>query len=145
MEQRLLNKTNKTATCWLWTGYTRKDGYGSITINYIPTFVHRVAFELWKQLIPDGFVVRHTCDIRNCINPNHLEIGTQQDNINDKVERNRQAKGITHGSVKLTEDEVREIKVLLGFGITRRKLASEYNVSKGCIDFISSGKNWKHI
>jgi hypothetical protein len=90
-------------------------------------------------------VVRHTCDNRSCVNPNHLEIGTQRDNINDKVERNRQAKGQTHGRVKLTEDEVREIKVLLGFGITHRTLATQYNVHKTCISFISSGRTWRHI
>lgn len=145
MEQRLLTKINKTTTCWNWTGYIGTHGYGKIGVDYDTKFVHRLAFEIWKHPIPNNMIVRHICDNRVCINPDHLILGTQQDNMNDKVERNRQAKGEKHGRVKLTAQDVREIKILLGFDISTQKVADMYNVHKSTIMFIKNGRNWKHI
>jgi len=82
--------------CWLWVGERRTGGYGYIA----PTFssrdhrptakrVHRVAYETFVGPIPDGAIVLHSCDVRNCINPAHLSVGTHSDNARQTVERNR--------------------------------------------------------
>jgi DNA-binding transcriptional regulator YiaG len=157
MEQRFLSKIEKTDTCWNWTAGLFTNGYGQFNINNYPILSHRFAYELWVNPIPDGLVVRHKCDNRKCVNPNHLETGTQQDNMDDKVKRNRQskgekhsnafqrAKGEQHGSSKLSEDEIKEIRILLGFDISQRKLAKIYDISQPHICAINRNKFWKHI
>lgn len=95
-----------------------------------------------------GEVVRHTCDNPRCINPEHLIIGTHQDNINDKVRRNRQAKGEVHGMAVLTAENVRFIRkhykprCELYSG---RKLAQKYNVTPAAISLVIKGKKWAHV
>jgi hypothetical protein len=96
MDNRFLEKINKTDTCWLFTLINKTTGYGQYTVDGSTELAHRYSYKIHKGIIPDNLVVRHTCDIRNCVNPEHLLIGTTQDNINDKVERNRQSKGDTH-------------------------------------------------
>ena len=94
--------------------------------------------------IPEGLVIRHKCDNTKCINIDHLEIGTQYDNIQDTVSRNRQARGITGGTAKLTEVKVLEIRKIKGF-MTHKEIAKIYNVSSTTIGSIMIRKNWKHI
>jgi len=74
--------------CWLWTGAYARYGHGSFRFNGRTGSAHRFAWMLAnQQLIPDGQVVRHWCDTPACVNPDHLELGTQQDNVNDMLER----------------------------------------------------------
>jgi hypothetical protein len=80
VEIRFWAKVNKTETCWLWTGYTRDDGYGTIQIDHWPVYVHRFSFELFKGKIADGLSVDHLCRVRNCVNPEHLEAVTMREN-----------------------------------------------------------------
>lgn len=75
--------------CWEWRGPRSARGYGSLNTADGRLYAHRVAYELHNGPIPDGLVVRHKCDNPPCVNPNHLEIGTQLDNIQDSVERGR--------------------------------------------------------
>jgi hypothetical protein len=147
-ECRFLSKVNKTDTCWLWTGRLNDDGYGHFDVNTNKAkSSHRVAYELWVAPIPDGLYVRHKCDVRNCVNPDHLEVGTQQDNVNDMFERGRHVacKGERNGRAKLTEDDVREIRVLLGFDISQRDIAKQFNVGQTIIYQIKIGKSWAHV
>ena len=83
----------KTSDCWLFTGCKNEDGYGYFGINGKVLKAHRVSWLIFKGQIPIGKQINHTCDVRNCVNPNHLYIGTQPENIRDTVSRNRQAKG----------------------------------------------------
>jgi len=153
MQTEFLKRVQKTDNCWIWIGaksYCK--GYGF----YRTKRAHRIAYELWVNPIPDGLVVRHKCDNGLCVNPQHLEVGTQADNMRDKVERGRQAKGEKHAKAfkrpngenhknsKLKDDEVREIKVLLGF-YTLTELAKLYNVSIDTIWNIKQCNTWKHI
>ena len=79
------------AGCWLWTGAIDVHGYGHMSSRRgkSPYKSHRIAYELFIGKIPDGNVVRHKCDNPNCVNPAHLDIGTQKDNACDTSRRNR--------------------------------------------------------
>jgi hypothetical protein len=146
MEARFLAKVNKIeGGCWEWTGYKSSKGYGRLKANGSDLYAHRVAYELWVGPIPSGLDVRHKCDNPCCVNPDHLKTGTHQDNMDDKVERNRQIKGENHGNAKLTEDDVVEIRVLLGFGVYQRQIARQFGISQYIITRINTGKNWKHV
>jgi hypothetical protein len=94
--------------------------------------------------IVTGFRVLHRCDMPGCVNPDHLRLGTDIDNVADKVRRNRQAHGRMSPSAKLTEVEVRHIRALKG-QMTQRALASMFRVSKPVIMNIHHGKNWRHV
>lgn len=84
--------------CWEWQGCRISYGYGRVRYDGKTRFAHRVAWELTHGQIPDGLCVLHICDNPPCCNPAHLFLGTKADNNADKVSKNRQARGDTHGS-----------------------------------------------
>lgn len=142
MEQariRFENKINKTDTCWLWIGELTY-GYGVFWFEKKTYRSHRFMLLLNGEIIPKNYVIRHKCRNRNCVNPNHLEIGTQSENIKDMIRDGTQAKGEKHGQSKLTETQIREIR--LKFNNTQRELAKEYGVSQAQIHRIKSNKSW---
>jgi len=147
MKQRFLTKVNKTDGCWNWTAHKDKDGYGRFRIDGKIHRAHRVSYELYKGEITKGLVVRHSCDNTSCVNPDHLEVGTVQDNTDDMMKRGRQAiqKGEKNGNVKLTENDVLEIRQWLEFGYTVKVIAEMFGVSIRAIYGIRSRKNWSHL
>ena len=94
--------------------------------------------------IPEGKVIRHSCDNRLCINADHLLIGTHQDNVNDKIRRNRHAKGEKIGTSKLTDEEVLEIREI-GRSKTLKEMVSIYKVSDATISRILTNQTWQHL
>lgn len=104
--------------------------------------LHRYTFERCYGEIPEGMVIRHLCDNPNCINPHHLKLGTHEDNVRDRQERGRQAKGERNGRAKLTAEQVLEIRK-----DTRpdKEIAAEYGVNKRSIDKIKKYEIWKHL
>ena len=125
-------------TCELWDGPTFSNGYG----QHGGRGAHRVAYEQVHGPIPKGLVVRHTCDNKLCINPAHLLLGTQADNIQDKCERQRQAKGTAANKSKLTDEDIRSIRKS---DMPQTRLAVLYNVTQSAISRIQSKQFWKHI
>lgn len=105
--------------------------------------LHRVVYKETYGEIPDGLVVRHKCDNPNCINPEHLELGTHADNVRDRVERNRSAKGSNNGRAKLTEDDVRYIRS--GEITNKSELARMFKVDHKTIRQILKFEIWKEI
>ena len=79
-EIRLLENINKTDTCWFWTGFKNKAGYGLIYINRKLTRAHRLSYEIYKGEIPKNLVLDHLCRVRHCVNPKHLEAVTSREN-----------------------------------------------------------------
>jgi hypothetical protein len=137
--------------CWLWSiGQLDAYGYGRIYHDRKMQIAHRVSWMLHRGKIPNGLLVRHKCDIRACVNPAHLEIGTVADNNRDMVERGRQVelKGEANGRSKLTEDDVRSIRALY---ISRRgtlsqnALASRFGVAPSLIHRIIHRESWGHV
>lgn len=120
-------------------------GYCQIKNNGIRILAHRHIYEECFGFIPKGLVVRHKCDNKLCINPEHLELGTLADNIQDKVKRNRCAKGEKIPTAKLTKEQVKEICVLRGRGMTLVKLSEKFKVSPAQISSIVRGLSWKQV
>ena len=129
--------------CHICTSHRRKNGYTQILINGKRIYLHRFIYE--KKFGPiKGFnVIRHRCDNPFCINPDHLIEGTQTDNVKDMVDRNRNVKGITQGSSKLTEEQV--LDIFNNHTDSNVELGRKYNVDNSTIWYIRKGKTWKHI
>lgn len=139
--------TADTTLCWLWKAGIGGNGYGSVRINGIQQLAHRISWFYTYGKMPTQFVL-HSCDVRLCVNPNHLREGTYQDNADDKVSRNRQSclQGERHGMAKLTESQVISIrKMYASGGTTQAQLASEMGVTATMIGDIVRRNRWKHI
>ena len=89
LEQRFWKKVNKTKNCWLWIGCISKYGYGKIGANGKTLLAPRVSWKIHFGQIPKGFCVLHKCDNSRCVNPKHLFLGTQADNIHDMYKKGR--------------------------------------------------------
>lgn len=125
--------------CWEWLGGRDRYGYGKVGCYGKIFLAHRLAYLAWIGLIPNGMSIRHSCDNPPCINPEHLIIGTNADNVRDRVTRHR-----SHS--KLSEDDVVAIRKTYAVGdITLKKLAEQYNVSFQLIGLVVNRKNWRHI
>jgi hypothetical protein len=129
--------------CWIWMKNINHRGYGMTCLGRGTNLsAHRVSYEEKYGKIPNGLMALHSCDVRSCVNPDHIFIGTQQDNMTDKVLKNRQANGQKHGMSKLKEDEAKEIK----YSNERTEvLALRFNCSKVMVRQIRQGRYWKHI
>lgn len=87
---RFWDKVDTSGECWEWTAGCFKRGYGAFAYDdHRPGYAHRFSYELHHGPIPEGKVVRHTCDNPKCVNPDHLKVGTQRDNIMDAINRDR--------------------------------------------------------
>ena len=128
--------------CLIWTGSLLSDGYGQIAVNGKMMRAHRFSWEESNGPIPEGIYVLHTCDNRVCVNPDHLFLGTQQDNMDDMVRKGRQSKGELNGGAKLTEAG---IKLIRGDSRSLSKIADDYGVVKSHICNIQNFKIWRHV
>lgn len=128
--------------CWFWIG-TKRNGYGLMQFNKRTSSAHRVSYQVFKGPIPKGLVVRHGCDNPGCINPDHLSLGTQADNVADREARGRRnVKGAQIGTSKLTAEEALAIKKSHE---PLSVLAERYGVDRSNISAIRRGKSWKHL
>lgn len=137
----------KQRGCWPWTGSVDRHGYGRFrNASGYPELVHRAAWRFYRGADPGDQFVLHTCDNAACVNPNHLYLGTQQDNVDDMWARGGARPGVSrgerHGMAKLNESAVREIRASKE---TDRALAEKYDVSRTQIYDIRKRRSWKHI
>lgn len=144
-----IKKNELISDCLNWTGPKSDKGYGRMSIKKDIVLAHRFAYCIANGvLLSDiqGQVVRHKCDNPSCINPTHLEIGTMQDNVRDRVKRCRSAEGEENGKAKLTVEQVEEI---ISSYIPRHPvfggtaLGKKFGVCQTTISKIVLGKKWK--
>lgn len=132
--------------CWLWRGQLRADGYGLVRFERKVHLAHRLAWKFFRGEIAPGLVVCHKCDVRACVNPEHLFLGTMMDNVRDMMEKGRSRHGEKHRSAKLTAEQVRRIKTMLAEGLMRMSdIAREYGVTHATIRCIARGTSWRHV
>ena len=134
--------------CWTWTGVTQSNGYGIFSYGSKVTgnrLAHRVAYELWKEPIPEGAWILHTCR-HKCVNPDHLEAGTpSKNNSTDKIRDGSLLVGERNPSVKYTAETVREIRQRYANGETQMNISRSLGIRQGHISDICLRKVWKCV
>lgn len=142
---RLTANSELQGECIVWTGRINRYGYGELTFRGQGMTAHRAAYEVHKGAIPEGLFICHSCDNPPCVNPDHLRAGTAADNAHDKVERERSARGVGNAAAKLTEADVREIRLLRAKGHTYGQLASRFQVGTSTIGRVVKRTHWRHV
>jgi hypothetical protein len=141
-EEDFWAKVNKTDDCWEWTGGLFSSGYGCFQYHGKIFLVHRFSVMLDGR-DPTGLYVCHKCDNIKCVNPDHLFLGTQQDNMDDMIKKGRHVRSPNAGKLrKLTDDQVREIR---NSDLSGRKLSKMYDVATATISSIKTNKLYKDV
>lgn len=155
--------------CWIWNKSLNKPGYGQFYFNGKYYGAHRASWMIYRGPIPDGLWILHRCDVRACVNPNHLFLGTNQDNILDAVSKGRHgsqvkpwrlprdedhysrlnpgalARGSRVATAILSESDVTIIKKRLSCGESGVIIGRDYGVGRHVISFIKCEKTWRHV
>ncbi len=143
LADRFWEKVLKTDTCWLWTGSRNEHGYGKMKVGYKNyQRAHRVAWDLLVGPIPAGLFLLHSCDTPACVNPKHLFLGTQADNMQDATNKNRCPKGERASWSKLTETQVVAIR---SDPRLQDIIAQEYGLCQQSVSLIKRRITWKHL
>jgi hypothetical protein len=137
--------------CWIWQKSTQKNGYGVFAFGGGNNArAHRVSYMAFVGVIPLGMDVCHRCDVRNCVNPEHLFTGTRAENIADCLSKGRhpqtnKVRGSNHPHAKLTESDVEQILCMLASGCPKAAIARQFSVTDRVILLIAKGDTWKHV
>lgn len=148
IQERLEIHITSKKSCWLTNLSCNIGGYPQIKINNKMKAASRVMYEIHNGEIPDDFLVCHRCDNPGCVNPEHLFLGSQKDNMADmrKKGRERKSKGSQNGIAKLNEQQVAEIKDLFNnTKLTQQQIGDLFGVDQTTISLIKTGKHWKHV
>lgn len=139
-EERYIPEPN--SGCWLWLGLLREDGYGLLSVRGKHKRAHVWAYEHFKSKVPKHLCVLHNCDVRCCVNPEHLRVGTKKQNTQDAIDRRRFPQGIEHHVTTLTENQIQAIRK---DARKQRIIAAEYGVCQMTISNIKARKTWKYL
>lgn len=133
--------------CRLWTGATNGRGYGQLRVKGKLYRAHRYVYELVNGPIPAGLCVLHRCDVRACVNPAHLFLGTNADNTADMMAKGRGVfpTGERASSAKLTEHQVRIIRQRCAAGETHRSVAAMFGISHNAVGSIVRRRTWREV
>jgi len=146
-EERLLARIefDLMGGCWLFSGLHTPEGYGRLCRRKTNLVAHRLSWEVHRGPIPDGLVVCHKCDVRACVNPDHLFLGTPADNLRDMVAKGRSLRGERNCKAVLTEPKVLEMRRRHAAGERPRDLADEFGLTLSGTEGVVYRKNWKHV
>ena len=147
---RLLGRLNKLDNgCWEYNGCCHiHNGYGTLRVNGKQYKAHRLMWEITNGPIPNDLRVLHTCDNPPCCNPEHLFLGTQQDNVADMIAKGRSnysMQGNKNGRSVVQVEDIPIIRKLCDDGFKHTEIAELYGVQSSAISKIATGKTWSHI
>jgi HNH endonuclease len=144
-EEKFIPEPN--SGCWIWTASINRLGYGTVAHKGKIWKAHRVSWDLYTGVIPEGMSVLHKCDNRLCVNPDHLFLGDQTDNMRDMVAKGRgktpSLRGEKNPMSKLTAASVSEIRLRVKSGATQKSLCPVYGVAPMTISRVVRGETWK--
>lgn len=146
-ESRFWASVRKSSGCWIWTGYLNPDGYGKLLADGERIAAHRYSFLLHTGIHPGDKEVCHKCDNPSCVRPDHLFLGTHDDNMKDAASKKRLpgAKGTRNAGNKYPESKIREIKSKLCEKLSISEIAASCGVSPALVYLIRDGKIWRHV
>jgi hypothetical protein len=140
--------------CWLWTGARKDTGYGAFKHHDGTRRAHILAYEHFVRAVPAGDDVCHRCDVRHCVNPEHLFTGTRSENMRDCAEKGRtcrgermypHVRGTANGNAKLRESQVRELFALRSTGVPAVEVASRFGVTPAHVSAVMKVRLWAHL
>jgi hypothetical protein len=157
---RFWSKVQKTETCWLWTASKRHKGYGAFCYERngikVQGRAHRFSWELHFGEIPEGLFVLHRCDNPACVRPDHLFLGTNQDNVDDMMAKGRHVaggarigtdykyrRGTEHHNAKLKPSDIQRIRQRRAAGDSYGKISREEQLSIGHVFRIVNKQAWR--
>lgn len=135
----------KTDSCWIWRGKKTHMGYGDFRIGRRSFRAHRVAYTLLIGPIPEGLKLLHSCDVKACVNPDHLRPGTDADNSRDAILRDRRPNGARIANAKLNDESIMVIRTCAEFGASHTELAEAYGITVSNVGHIVKRRTWKHV
>jgi hypothetical protein len=141
-EQRFWSKVaiGKPNECWEWQAYKNNDGYGQFYLDGKLIAAHRASYILVNdQVVIKNRLVLHSCDNPSCVNPGHLRIGDQKENMIDAAKRGR------HPNYILTNEKVKKIRALFKSGVNPQKISAQLGIKYPTIYAVISGRTWSHI
>lgn len=147
LQERFELLTDKSGECWIWTG-SRAKGYGRLTAFGRVMKAHRLSWELHYGPIPDKMLVCHLCDNPPCVRPEHLWLGNDKENLADRDQKGRQARGsMIKNTAKLSESAVVEMRDLWKTKevLTFEALSRRYGITKEQTRNIIARRSWKHV
>lgn len=146
--ERVMRRTlpEPNTGCVLFEGFVNPQGYGNVKVRGVAKLTHRVTWEEVNGPIPEGAYVLHSCDTPACVNPDHLFLGNQDDNMKDAAGKGRVRKGEEHHNAKLTSDKVLKIVSLRrDKGATYKELSERFGVDYSHVWNICNGNAWNHV
>ncbi len=145
LEQRFWEKVEIKGLldCWEWKGSKTNGGYGTLSRDKKWWLAHRLVWTMTYGDIPKGLLVLHKCDKPPCVNPNHLFLGTQRDNMHDMAAKGRMVQGVDRSLAKLDPGIVAKCVEEIRSGVTYKVLSERYGASRSAINNAVLGKTWK--
>lgn len=147
IRQRILESStlNLVSGCWEWDKFKDAAGYGKIQINKTQVTASRASYKEFIGPIPKGLCVCHKCDNPSCCNPDHLFLGTHQDNADDKVAKRRSMHGSIHYKATIDESQAMAVFEMIQSGATNSEIQAKLGVGKNIIQSIKAGFSWNHV
>lgn len=149
IERRFMSKIQPEPNtgCWLWDGAVFNEGYGLLKIRNKPVGAHRVSLLLATGRWPEKLTL-HKCNVRLCVNPDHLYEGTHTDNMRDAQAAGTLGKAVGEaiGNAKLTDETVADIRRSYASGTkTQQEIAAEYGLNQATVSLVTSRRTWRHV